>query len=109
MRKTPPATTMTDAVPLGKPPPPRQVNVYDAVALNGPTDSDPEFAFGPDHPPVAVHEVTSVEDQVSVTDEPETTIAALDVNVTDGVTADGVTATNAVRLVKPPAPEQPNV
>ena len=64
------------------------------------------MAFVPDHPPVAVHEVAPVVDQVSVTDEPATTDAALEVNVTVGAPADDATETETVRLAEPPAPEQ---
>jgi hypothetical protein len=45
-------------------------------------------AFAPAQPPDAMHEVASVEDQVSVTDEPETTDAAFAVNVTVGADAE---------------------
>ena len=77
--------------------------------FNGPTDSDPAVAFVPDHPPDAVHEVAPVEDQVSVTDEPVTTVVALEVNVTVGAPVEDATETETVRLTEPPAPEQVNV
>jgi hypothetical protein len=41
-------------------------------------------ALVPAQPPDAVHDVAFVDDQVSVTDEPETTEEALDVKVTVG-------------------------
>ncbi len=103
------AATATETVRLAEPPAPEQVNVYDAAALKGPTDSDPEMALVPDHPPDAVHEVAPADDQVSVTGEPVTTDVALELNVTVGAPAEDVTATETVRLAEPPAPEQLNV
>ena len=52
--------------------------------FNGPTTCDPDMGFAPAQPPDAVHEVALVADQFSVTDEPDTTDEALDVNVTVG-------------------------
>ena len=103
--------TETEAVWLVVPPAPEQLSVYEAAALNAPTASDPEVAFAPDQLPDAVHVVALVEDQVSVTEEPETTEEALGVNVTVGAVPAGVvlTATEAVWLTEPPAPEQLNV
>jgi len=101
--------TVTDAAGLTDPSAPEQVKMYDVSALNGPTASDPEAPFVPLQLPDAVHEVASVEDQVSVTDEPVTTDVALEVNVTVGVAAGDVTETETVRLAEPPAPEQLNV
>ena len=75
---------MTGTVRSVEPPAPEQLKVYDAVALKGPTSSDPEVAFVPDQPPDAVHEVASVEDQVSVSVSPDAIDAGLDVKVTVG-------------------------
>ncbi len=44
------------------------------VWLSGPTACDPASARGPDHPPLAVHVVAFVEDQVTVTDAPAVTL-----------------------------------
>jgi hypothetical protein len=93
------AITLTDAVSLAEPPAPAQINVYEASALRGPTDSDPDLAFVPDHPPDAVHDVAFAEDQASVSDEPETIDEALDVNVTVGAGA-------ALLPESPPPPPQ---
>ena len=84
MCRVPCARTLTGTVRLAEPPAPEQLKVYDAVALNGPTPSDPAVAFVPDQSPDAVHEFASVEDQVSVSDSPAAIDAGLDVNVTVG-------------------------
>ncbi len=99
----------TETIRMAEPPVPEQVNVYDAAALKGPTDSDPEVAFAPDQPPDAIHEVALVDNQVSVTEEPVTTDVALELNVTVGAPAEDVTATETDWLAEPPAPEQLNV
>src|SRR5262245_58668778 len=66
-------------------------------------DSDPEVALVPDQPPEAVHEVASVEDQVSVTDEPETIDESLDVKMTVG----GVGLSLPLPLSPPPPTHPP--
>ena len=76
--------------------------MYDTAALNGLTTSDPEVAFVPVHPPDAVHDVASVEDQVSVTEEPVTTEAALVVTVTVGAGSDDAGAGLLPSLPLPP-------
>ena len=45
----------------------------------------PEAPLVSDHPPDAVHEVVSVEDQVRVTESPEATVPKFDEKVTVGV------------------------
>jgi len=84
MRRASATVTVTDTVRLAEPPAPEQLKAYEASALSGPMDSDPDVTFVPDQPPEAVHEVASVEDQVSVTDEPDATDEALDVKLTVG-------------------------
>jgi hypothetical protein len=87
---------------LAEPPAPEQLSAYDTSASSGPTDSDPEVAFAPAQPPDAVHEVASVEDQVSVIDEPDATDAALEVNVTVG---EAVGVGVGAALLSPPPPQ----
>jgi hypothetical protein len=83
------AVTVTDAVLLADPPAPEQLSVYNESALSGPTASVPEVAFVPVQEPDAVHEVASVDDQVSVAVEPEATDAALAAKLTVGAVTMG--------------------
>ena len=75
-------------VAMAEPPAPEQLKVYEAAAATGSVASDPAVAIEPDQPPEAVHELASVEDQVSVTGEPEAILEALEVKVTVGAGAD---------------------
>ena len=61
------------------------VNVYVTVD-DGFTDCDPDVALLPDQPPLAVHELAFVEDQVSVLDSPTVSCAGFAVSVTVGTT-----------------------
>ena len=79
------------------------------MEFTGPTDSEPDVTLVPAQAPDALHVVASVEDHDSVTEEPTTTEAALEVNVTVGAPPDDATETETVPLAEPPAPEQLNV
>ena len=63
-----PATpvTTTCAVAFPEPPVPVQVRMKSPDALIGPTDSDPDVALDPVHPPEAVQDVAFVDDQLSI-------------------------------------------
>ena len=71
--------------------------------FNGPTGSDPDVDFAPAQPLDAVHDVASVDDQVSFTDEPNATDAALEVKVTVG---GGVTLAPPPPALPPSPPPQ---
>jgi hypothetical protein len=73
---TPVTVTLADTLAL--PPAPAQVRRKSVLAVRGPVDWLPEVALVPDQPPEAVHEVASVEDQVSVEDPPPVTEVGLD-------------------------------
>jgi hypothetical protein len=67
-------------------------------------------ALLPDQPPLAVHEVASVADQVSAVVPPEATEVGEADNVTTGTLDGGLTAvTSTVRLAWPPGPVQVSV
>ena len=69
---------------------------------------DPLVASVPDHPPEAVHEVTSLEDQVKVEVPPLATLLGLAVSITLGVAA-AVTVIVTDCDVEPPVPVQVSV
>jgi hypothetical protein len=97
-----PATvTVTERLTL--PPAPLQPSVKVLVTVSGLDVSLPEVALVPDQAPEALHEVTLVEDHVSVEVPP----LATDVGVAarDSVGAGGVTVTVDDALAVPPDPE----
>jgi hypothetical protein len=51
-----------------------QLRLNVLVLFNGPVDWLPEVGLLPDQPPDAMHDVAFVDDQVSVEDEPLTTL-----------------------------------
>jgi hypothetical protein len=100
--------TVTDAVLEIDPPVPVQFSVKAASAVSAAVCSEPLAAFVPVQPPVAVHEVTFVDDHVSVDREPEVTAVGLAVIVNVGAGGGGggaaVTVTVTVALPVPPVP-----
>jgi hypothetical protein len=89
------APTATVVLAAGDVPPlPVQVSVY-VVVLAGDAARIPLMAFGPLHPPEAVHAVALVEDQVTVDIFPATTLAGDAEMVTVGNCGIGVEFTAA--------------
>jgi hypothetical protein len=81
-----------------------------AVFASGPTGSLPEVAFAPLQPPLAVHDVALVDDQVSV----EVPLTETEVGFADSVTVGAgggaeVTLTVTFFCVVPPEPVQLSV
>ena len=64
---------------------PVQVKVKVALAIKFPVVSDPAVAFVPDQVPEAVHELASIDVQLSIDAEPD----AIDVGLADRVTVGG--------------------
>jgi len=99
------AAAFTDTVvdALADPPPPEQVMPYDVVAA-GVTFCVPATGMLPLHPPVAVHDVALVADQLSADDEP----AVIEAGVAeiDAVGLAAVTDTVVDALPEPLPPEQ---
>ncbi len=79
------------------------------VAVKAPVDCVPLAALVPDQAPEAVHDVASVEDQVSVELAPLVTEAGFAVKVTVGAGVAAVTVTVADFAVLPPVPVQVRV
>ena len=92
------AVTVTVADWVALPPVPVQARVY-VVATVGETGCVPETAFVPVHPPLAVHEVALVEDQVRVEELPCVIEAGL---------ADSVMVGIGAILVKKSSADQPS-
>jgi hypothetical protein len=92
--------TLFDAEPSE----PLQVSVYVVAALSGSVASDPLVASEPDHPPDAVQDATSFDDQVSVEVPPFATLVGLALRDTLGVPAATVTVADCEAL--PPGPVQ---
>lgn len=98
--------TVTVAARLALPPMPVQVSVNVVVAMTGPVDWVPLFAFVPVQPSDARHVVASVDPQVKAEATPLDTVVGLAVIVTEGT---GAIVTVAVWLLLPPSPVQVNV
>ena len=81
--------TVTVADWFAEPPVPEQVSIKVVFAVRFPVLCEPETGSVPDHPPDAVHEVTFVEDQVSVEELPEVTETGLAVRLTVGAGVEG--------------------
>jgi hypothetical protein len=92
------------------PPGPLQLSVNPvAGAVSAPVLAEPAVGRPPDHPPLAVHVVASVVDQVSVELPPLATSFGFAVSVTLGKGVPVVTVTVAVLAAVPPGPLQLNV
>jgi len=89
--------TLFDAEPSE----PLQVSVYVVAALSGSVASDPLVASDPDHPPEAMQDATSFDDQVNVEVPPFATLVGLALRDTLGVPA--VDAPPVVTVVESPA------
>jgi len=103
------AVTVTLADALAVPPGPVQTRVKVLEPVNTPLDWLPEIALTPDHAPEAVHELASVDDQMSVEAPPFATDVGLAVSETvgrggGGGAPDTVTVVDALAL--PPEPVQ---
>lgn len=79
-----------------------------AGAVSAPVLAEPAVGRPPDHPPLAVHVVAPVEDQVRVALPPVATSFGLAVSVTVGK-EDPLTVTVAVLAAVPPGPLQLSV
>lgn len=101
-------TASTDTMETAVPPDPVQVKVKVEVALTGPTTALPEVARLPDHAPDAEQDEASVEDQVSVTFAPASTLASLALRETvgSGSGSTAFTVTLTAVSVTPPVPLQ---
>ncbi len=78
------AFTETVAVCEAEPPEPVQVITYVVLALRAPVDAVPLIGREPDHPPLALHEVALLADQLSVALAPFATVLGLAFRVTVG-------------------------
>ncbi|MBT8116650.1 MAG: hypothetical protein KJO66_02365, partial [Gammaproteobacteria bacterium] len=102
--------TSTVTVSLAVPPAPEQLSVKLLLAVSGPTDWLPDVPLLPDQPPLATHDVASLELQLSVLVPPDSTVSGFAPSVTVGAGAGAlVTSTVTVSLAVPPAPEQLSV
>ena len=81
--------------------------MYVEVLVSAPVDCEPLVALVPDQEPDAVHEVASVEDQLSVELAPLAMVAGFALRLTVG--AGGVTDTVTDCFALPPVPLHSNV
>jgi hypothetical protein len=95
--------TVTVAEASAEPPLPVHVSVYVVVAV-GDTDCVPLVVCDPLQPPLAVHPLAFVLDQVSVELAPNVIELGLAVSVTVGAGVAAVTVTVAEALPEPPGP-----
>ena len=103
------AVTETEALFCVVPPAPAQLSVKVVLALSAPVLADPEVVFVPLHPPDAVHDVASVDDQVNVLLAPLVTEVGDAERLTVGAGVEAVTETEALFCVVPPEPVQLSV
>ena len=75
------------------------VSVYLADAVRGKVVCEPLLALGPDHAPLAVHELALVDDQVKVEVAPEMTVVGFAVSVTVGTGGGGAVLIVTVTVV----------